>query len=269
MDETRKIYYDKYLNIEASKFIGVIQDFPMHFHEHYTIGFIEKGKMKLNYKSKEYIANKGDLLLFNPYDSHSCSDINGEVFSFSSINIDENIMLDLVSQMADNNILPCFNSPINFHSPYINKLIEIYMHIICEENPLYKEEKFILLIKELLSTYSNLELSNIELNKTKEISKVCRYINENYKENISLDTLSNIVGISKFHFIRLFSKEKGITPYKYLETVRINNAKRLLKKGLSPVNVAIETGFNDQSHLNKLFKKVIGVTPKQYKNIYI
>lgn len=68
--------------------------------------------------------------------------------------------------------------------------------------------------------------------------------------------------------LRLFAKEKGITPYGYLEMVRINRAKALLESGESPAEAALKTGFSDQSHFTNFFKKFIGLTPKQYGKIF-
>jgi AraC-like DNA-binding protein len=62
---------------------------------------------------------------------------------------------------------------------------------------------------------------------------------------------------------------KGITPYRYLETVRISQAKHLLENGVEPIETAHQTGFSDQSHFSNFFKEFIGITPKQYQKIFI
>ncbi|MNP58738.1 HTH-type transcriptional activator RhaS [compost metagenome] len=89
-----------------------------------------------------------------------------------------------------------------------------------------------------------------------------------YAENITLNHLIELTGLSKFRLLRLFTKEKCISPYRYLETIRINQAKRLLEHGILPVEVAFQTGFSDQSHFTNFFKKLIGLTPKQYMGIF-
>lgn len=62
--EIRIVKYDAQLKVEAYHFKGIMQKFPNHFHEYYVIGFIENGKRLLSCKSKEYIIEPGDLLLF-------------------------------------------------------------------------------------------------------------------------------------------------------------------------------------------------------------
>lgn len=111
--------------------------------------------------------------------------------------------------------------------------------------------------------HSNLENTNIE------VQAVCDYLENNYAEHIVLDELSTIAGMNKYSLLRNFTKLKGITPYRYLENIRVNKAKKLLEKGVEPINAAIQTGFVDQSHFTNFFKNFIGLTPKQYQNIFI
>ena len=74
--------------------------------------------------------------------------------------------------------------------------------------------------------------------------------------------------MNKYAVIRSFTKIKGITPYRYIETIRINKSKELLKYNNDIVEVALKLGFNDQSHFTKTFKKLTGLTPEEYKNIF-
>lgn len=67
---------------------------------------------------------------------------------------------------------------------------------------------------------------------------------------------------------RGFNISKGITPYRYLETVRINEAKALLGKGVQPVEAAMQTGFSDQSHFTNYFNRFIGIAPGVYREIF-
>ncbi len=64
-NETRTLFLDPDLNVEAYRFKGIMQKFPNHFHEYFVIGFIEKGQRYLLCKGEEYIINQGDLVLFN------------------------------------------------------------------------------------------------------------------------------------------------------------------------------------------------------------
>ena len=75
-------------------------------------------------------------------------------------------------------------------------------------------------------------------------------------------------GLSKSTLLRAFTKSKGITPYRYLEIIRINEAKKLLSEGNPLADIAIRTGFSDQSHFTNYFSQFIGIAPGTYREIF-
>ncbi|MCP3311298.1 AraC family transcriptional regulator [Clostridioides difficile] len=267
--EERTVCFDRELKIEAYRFKGIMQKFPNHFHEHYVIGFIEKGQRYLSCKNKEYTTSTGDLLLFNPFDSHTCEQIDDKVLDYRCINIKPEIMKKTVFEITGKNYLPKFNQTVIFRSELVPLLQELHYIIMEEELDFKKEELFFFLIEQLIEEHTEPNLqSNLE-NTNIEIQAVCDYLENNYAEHIVLDELSTIAGMNKYSLLRNFTKLKGITPYRYLENIRVNKAKKLLEKGVEPIDAAIQTGFVDQSHFTNFFKNFIGLTPKQYQNIFI
>lgn len=90
------------------------------------------------------------------------------------------------------------------------------------------------------------------------------YIAAHYGDDLSLTILARLGGLSPFYFARVFRAEVGLPPHAYLESVRIGAARRLLAHGVPPATVAQATGFADQSHFTRRFRRVIGVPPGQY-----
>ena len=98
------------------------------------------------------------------------------------------------------------------------------------------------------------------------IMKVVCHIESNYQKAISLDLMASLASMSKYHFVRLFRREAGMSPVRYLKFVRIQRAKELLKRGdLSVLSAAHRVGFQDVSNFNKNFKNIEGCTPSQYR----
>lgn len=265
-NELRTIYLDADLDIEAYQFKGIMQKFPSHFHEYYVIGFIEEGQRHLVCKDREYIINPGDLLLFNPYDIHSCEQIDGKTLDYRCINVTREVMAKVMREFGEGEELPYFSQNVVSSSGLVPLLKEMHLKISQEERDFKKEELFLTLIEELVTDYS--ELSITEPAGDKEVEKVCRYLERNYTQKIKLNELSCLIGCSKYKLIRSFTKQKKITPYNFLETIRINHAKNLLEQGVKPIETALLTGFSDQSHLTKFFKAWVGLTPKQYMKIF-
>jgi len=89
-----------------------------------------------------------------------------------------------------------------------------------------------------------------------------RFIDEHYGSVIVLDTLAGQACMSKFHFIRLFTRYYGLTPNVYLRDVRMTHARKLLQQGIPIRHVCYAVGFDSIPSFTRLFKQRTGMTPK-------
>lgn len=98
------------------------------------------------------------------------------------------------------------------------------------------------------------------------VQKALKYIQNNFSTDISLDLVAETAGISKYHFCRCFKEMTGLTYQSYLNRVRIEQAKRLLNdEALSITNTGHAVGYSDLTHFERIFKKLVGTTPSQYR----
>src|SRR5271170_4785821 len=101
----------------------------------------------------------------------------------------------------------------------------------------------------------------------KSVARVIAHIHAHTGENISLVAMSQIVGVSPNHFVFLFTKATGLTPHQYVLRARIDSAKLHLKdEALSIAEVSRLSGFRTQEHFTKVFRKIVGVTPREFRN---
>ena len=101
------------------------------------------------------------------------------------------------------------------------------------------------------------------------IQKVLSYIRKNIYKTIDIDSLAAISCLSKDHFIRLFKKEVNNTPLQYINQKKIEKAQLILITDSMPVkNISYLLAYEDHSYFNRLFKKLTGVTPQQYRDRY-
>lgn len=266
--EVRTVRYDAQLQIEAYHFLGVMQEFPNHFHEYYVVGFIERGKRWLCCKGKTYTVEAGDLLLFNPKDSHTCRQVDNRALDYRCLNIPIEAMGRMAREITGREDLPYFTQPVVFRSELAPSLREVHARVMREENDFRKEELLLFLLEQLIAEYAGQPEEPGGQALAGEVEAVCAYLERHYAESITLDQLSQVAGLSKYYLLRSFTKQKGISPYRYLETVRISRAKELLEQGVLPLDAALRTGFADQSHFSNFFKKFIGLTPRQYGAIF-
>ena len=96
--------------------------------------------------------------------------------------------------------------------------------------------------------------------------KAKKYIDQNYKEDISLDDLSGMYDISPFYFSKVFKTQTGVTFTDYLTGVRVAKARELLEgTNKSMKEICSEVGYSDPNYFSRIFKKHTGVTPTEYK----
>ena len=121
----------------------------------------------------------------------------------------------------------------------------------------------------LLRQYANVEFRPPKLGSLSPRLRrmMTDFIDQNLSENITLEDLAALAGLSSYHFSRKFKADLGIAPHAYVLSRRINRAKCLLNSSRLPLKlVAAECGFTDQSHLSRVFRKFLGVTPNNFRN---
>lgn len=177
-------------------------------------------------------------------------------------------MLDLAEEVTGKRELPGFSKNVVFNDEaacYLGPLHKMILHGSCEFE---KEEHLLLLLSVLLQQYGQSFESCIPECR-EEIEKACVFMREHYNERIYLDQLCRCANLSKSTLLRAFTKSKGVTPYSYLENIRIGEAKKLLEQGAVPIEAALQTGFSDQSHFTNYFSRYIGLAPGVYREIFL
>ena len=266
--EQRHVYYDRDLDIEAYNLSGIVQKFPNHFHEYYVIGFIEGGKRHLWCKGKEYDTSAGDLMLFNPRDNHYCAPVNGELLDYRAVNIKPEVMSRAVKEITGEAYMPYFTENVVYKSDIAQSVQDLYRAVLNDAPLLEKEENLFFLLDQILREYaSDFESADV-LRPNRQIQSLCQYMEEHFAENVTLDELLSMTDFGKSYLLRSFTRQTGVSPYRYLQTIRLDKAKRFLEEGIAPIDAAGMAGFSDQSHFTHFFKEFIGLTPKQYQRIF-
>lgn len=268
VDRTSKtVVHDAQLRLEAYRFAGMAQPFPNHFHEYYVIGLVEGGVRRLSCKNQEYTIHRGDMLLFNPGDNHACNQADGGVLDYRALNITPEIMLDLAGEITGRRELPGFSQTVLRDEEAACLMRALHDGVMHGSPGFGGEEQLFLLLSLLIQRYGRPFESCIPECRA-EIERACSFMEQHYAEHIRLDQICHCAGLSKSALLRAFTKCKGVTPYRYLENIRIGAAKKLLEQGVSPIEAALRTGFSDQSHFTNYFSRYIGLAPGVYRDIF-
>ena len=98
------------------------------------------------------------------------------------------------------------------------------------------------------------------------LTRVLEYIDANLAEELSLPILAEVAGMSLYYFVRLFKQSVGLSPHRYVTEQRIKRAQGFLcLRKMTVLEASVRTGFVDQSHFTKVFRRIVGLAPKQYR----
>lgn len=238
-----------------------------HFHDTFSIGVMKEGMRGYTNQNNKYVLGVNQLSIINPNEVHACNPVSDNIDEYFMIYLDTSWCLRLQRQM-DNSLQAFVPSPMDFiedeamYSAFSNLCELLFEDVSIEEKNQALEEFFIEFFGQYLRPKD--EVLNQEL-----FENVVTYMNENYDQNIVLDELAMKFDTNIFQLIRVFKSQMNLTPRAYLLNVRINESKKLLQKGMSIVDTALNCGFVDQSHFHKNFVKITATTPKEYRVNFI
>ena len=254
---------DDELRLEAYRFH---RSFPKHFHDHYVVGCIESGQGALICRDVEYFLKEGDIVVYNPGDTHSCAD-SGAALDYRGLHIPRETMLDFSGELTGRRALPAFSRNVLSDAAAACDFRALHEQIMSGSREFDREERLLLLLSRLLRLCGQPFEERVPAGR-EAVERACALMERRYGERITLDLLCAEAGLSKSALLLAFAKEKGLTPYSYLENLRIGKAKRLLERGVPPAEAALRTGFSDQSHFTNYFSRFIGVSAGAYREIF-
>ncbi|WP_338476168.1 AraC family transcriptional regulator [Tetragenococcus halophilus] len=191
-------------------------------------------------------------------------------FSYRAINISIERMREIITTITGKEELVKFTKPI-LKLPKIDELFLILHQLILEnKDGLNREELLYFFIDALIAHAADIKIEEIAFSEaSKENLLLAKsYLEKNFASTVSLEELSRRCHLNKYTLIRYFTKYFGVAPYQYLQTIRIKEAKELLSNDKELLSISLKVGFSDQSHFTRVFKSLIGITPKQYQGIF-
>ena len=257
-------------------------DFPMHWHEEIEIIYVESGVASYTVDFEQYLLREGDILIIPPAALHSFKQYNDYDFFAYSILFDQKMIdgntMDTCSKKF---ITPIFKNDIylpihiinaNEHNLTIRQILN--RAIVANTNmdigyELEIKVSFLEFINYFFKhNYYDANKKNNDVNTRTAtlIKNITTYIEEHYKDKITLDMLATHVNISVFHLSHIFKQSTGQTPIEYLNQYRlIMSADMLRSCDYSIMDIAFECGYNNVSYFNRAFKAKYGMTPKEYR----
>lgn len=195
-------------------------------------------------------------MIFSPYELHRTSDLTKNSKNYYVLYFDNTWLKQFLPIKIEKNILD--------DEKLTKILLNISKRVLNDE--IITEVELTGFFKKLTSKYI-LENKNVE-EQNLFILDIKNYIIDNLEFTPTLEDISKNFGLSKEHIIRIFKKELGLTPHAFIINCKINQAKEIISntkfKAIS--DVAYESGFYDQSHFSKSFKRIFAINPSEVLN---
>jgi AraC-like DNA-binding protein len=233
--------------------------FAPHMHEAYAIGVFERGSYRLRCGGTDYTTAPGDVVALEPGVIHSGSPLGETAWCTRMFYPDRQQLVHLLGDGACD-WHPTFSMAIIRDRALANGLSSAHRALM--SGRLLEGEKRLIEALAMLARRYGQSGARAESAAAPTGMRVVRdYIHANFAAPIRLTTLASLAGVSPYHLIRVFGREFGVSPYAYVKQLRVVRAQQMLRRGVSATETAFATGFSDQSHLNRAFKNMLGVTP--------
>lgn len=284
--------YLKKIPFKVYKLEGAVPDIKDHTHDYLQIWYVYKGAFihSIN-NNTEYKMVKGDLFVIPPFVMHRVKPVSEEgaviigceflpqfinnKFENLSYSKDFFDFAYLEPFLVSNNMV---RSKLNITGELQVKVEDILLEMLKEYSAEDKYYEILLkgdllkllaiVVREYNKGYQSSETKEIFVRYRDAIKDTMQYIQENYNMELHLDDVCKHSTMSKTYFCYIFKSLTGKTFSEYLINLRIQKAMELLlKTDISVTEICFKVGFNDVTHFCRMFKKIIGISPKHYKNI--
>lgn len=267
--ETVEFWIDPTLkNLELLHATYITHRFVPHTHEGFAIGVIQRGVEVFDYRKQTHTATSGNIVVINPGESHTGHAGQPEGWTYRMLYPDAHILQEAAAAVAGHQRdIPFFPDPVLQDDVLTRLLLNLHRMLQDPAASILARESYLLWVMTQLVTRhaDDRPVMPDTQSEPARVRRLCDFLEHHYATNVTLTQLSSLVNLSPFHLLRVFHHSMGVSPHVYLTQIRIRQAKKLLLAGVPLVDVAQQTGFADQSHFTKRFKRITGVTPAQYR----
>lgn len=247
----------------------------LHYHNGYEIDLFISSSNQCFVKDIRYEVKDRTLLITMPYEVHKFYYQPGTNYTRFVINFREEFLLPLLkAQNCDDLLEKIQRMPyrqLSLNGEILNRLTFLFTELLTLFNkkkpPKSLIQSYLLCILQEIYLKRDAFQTSIQLSKSGLlVQQIIRYIDSHYMEPITLEILENSFFINRYHLCHVFKKETDSSITSYIQYRRIIEAQKLLLYSNQPIiDICYQCGFNNLQHFYRIFKKLIGYTPQQYR----
>ena len=240
--------------------------YSRHAHEHFSIGAITAGRSTYIHEQSQFEVAAGTVVLMNPGDVHACNPIDDQPWSYLMLYVETPWLTDLQHQLgfSQDSAFRRFSITHKRDLELFAGLKNLYEVLVDQQQDVLRKHsaavEFFTEVQQRLNPIDQpLREPNFKLERAAD------YIRDNCTHQLKLEDICEAAQLSPSYLIRAFKQHYGMTPHAFLINRRIQFARDRLRNGRLIADVALEAGFADQAHFQRVFKQHLAATPGQYR----
>lgn len=240
--------------------------FAPHMHDFYAVSLNYGGRGAFDCRNDLRDAAPGSCNLIAPGELHTGHATSRKGWLYRNLHIESDAMIRLLESLEWHGPIGLgFENPVVFDDILASRLARAFASF-SEPSSLLQNESFLMSVVARLGTHHFVRGHALRAAGWEHgaVRRVKEWLEGHFDQNVPIQSLAAVAGLSPYYLVRAFHRQVGIPPHRYQAVVRIHHARRLLKSGTAIAEVAQRTGFCDQSHLTRWFKRTLGVTPGRY-----
>jgi AraC-like DNA-binding protein len=246
------------------------QCFTPHVHEGFVFTVIEQGAQRFRHRGTDHLAPAGSMVLINPDELHTGSKAHEYGWRYRAFYPEVSQVSCVLQELELGQAgLPGFADSV-LHDPLLGQCFaELHCLLDSQASALQQQTAWREAILLLFQRHARIPQVATPGREPQAVARAKELLASQLAEPPSLEQLAAAVNLSPFHFARVFRRATGLPPHAWLKQRRLEQARALLRSGRTPLSVAMQLGFADQSHLTRQFKQAYGVGPAEYRNASI
>ncbi|TBU77027.1 helix-turn-helix transcriptional regulator [Phytopseudomonas daroniae] len=260
---------------ESSALVGVEllqaryikQRFTPHVHEGFVFTVIEHGAQRFRHRGADHLAPVGSMVLINPDEVHTGSAAHEQGWLYRAFYPAPAQVDGVLEELGlAHRGMPSFAASVLQDAQLHQAFGELHRLLDSDASVLQQQTVWRETLLLLFQRHAGVTQATVPGLEPRAVMQAKELLASRLGEPPSLEELAAAVNLSPFHFARVFRRSTGLPPHAWLQQRRLEQARALLRDGCAPLNVALQLGFSDQSHLGRQFKQAYGVAPGEYRN---
>ncbi|MGW3344194.1 AraC family ligand binding domain-containing protein [Nonomuraea rubra] len=243
----------------------VTHRFSRHVHDGYAIGLIVSGVEEFDYRGTLHRAGAGELVLVNPDAVHTGQAGVPGGWAYRMLYPSIDALSGIAAELGAPSGTPHFPRQV-VRDDQVAALLARAHEAAERGDALAASTLSRTLFGRLVARHAAPRpVTVLPAEGRRAVRAALDLLHESLVDPPTLEDLAGAVGARPFALLRAFKAATGLPPHAYLTSLRVRQARSLLQAGVRPAQVAAEVGFTDQAHLNRHFKRIVGVPPAAYQ----